>query len=256
MSAPPPFYDSVRRRAADRWNQLEQDPELAGPWHQLFKQVQSPRHVLSELLQNADDVRATEASVSIKNSTFIFEHNGDDFSEEDFASLCRFGYSNKRALHTIGFRGIGFKSTFSLGDCVKLLTPSLAVCFYRGRFTEPHWVCEEIETHGSTYVTVDIVDRHREKEVAKNLAEWIKSPVSLLFFKHIRRLQIGNREIHWDSMGLGPIPDSEWFALNEDADAPHLLIRSDDEAFLEDALSEVIEERMIGIQDEIDFPPL
>ena len=32
-------------------------------------------------------------------------------------------------------RGIGFKSTFSLGDTVELLTPTLAVAFHRTRFT-------------------------------------------------------------------------------------------------------------------------
>src|SRR5690606_23860960 len=106
----PAFFDGIRDRAARRWDQLEQDPELAGPWHQLFKQVQSPRHVVSELLQNADDAGATSAAVDIVNGEFVFSHNGGDFTAEHFASLCRFGYSNKRALHTIGFRGIGFKS--------------------------------------------------------------------------------------------------------------------------------------------------
>src|ERR1041384_1708518 len=136
----PSYFERIRGRASERWDQLESDPELAGPWHQLFKQVQSPRHIVSELLQNADDAGATEASVHLANGAFIFEHNGQDFVAEHFASLCAFGYSNKRSLHTIGFRGIGFKSTFSLGDSVELFTPSLAVRFFRQRFTEPHWV--------------------------------------------------------------------------------------------------------------------
>ncbi|MCY4459776.1 MAG: ATP-binding protein, partial [Albidovulum sp.] len=194
MSAQRAFYETVRKKAAQRWDQLEQDPELAGPWHQLFKQVQSPRHILSELLQNADDAGATEASVRIEDQTFIFEHNGEDFTDEHFASLCRFGYSNKRALHTIGFRGIGFKSTFSLGDCVKLFTPSLSVCFHRRRFTEPHRLSDNMDTLGNTRVVVEISDRHRQREVEKNLEEWLKSPVSLLFFKSIRRMRIGDQE--------------------------------------------------------------
>ena len=255
MNAQPTYFDSVRQRAAARWDQLEQDPELAGPWHQLFKQVQSPRHVLSELLQNADDVGATEASVRIDSATFIFEHNGNDFSEEDFASLCRFGYSNKRAMHTIGFRGIGFKSTFSLGGCVNLFTPSLAICFRRERFTEPNWLSERTETHGKTRVVVAIADRHRQREIEKNLEEWLKSPVSLIFFKNIRRLQIGDQEMHWGSLGPGPIPESEWVALNDDAGSAQLLVRSDDEPFPEDALEEVREERMLGIREEMEFPP-
>src|SRR5262249_29958995 len=126
MMAQPLYFEPIREAAASRWQQLERDPELAGPWHLLFEQVQSPRHVLSELLQNADDAGASEASVRVEDGDFIFSHNGGDFIEEHFASLCRFGYSNKRALHTIGFRGIGFKSTFSLGDTVELHTPTLS----------------------------------------------------------------------------------------------------------------------------------
>ncbi len=62
-AAPPGYFQPIKDRAAKRWDQLEADPELAGPWHQLFKQVQSPRHILSELLQNADDAGASEARV-------------------------------------------------------------------------------------------------------------------------------------------------------------------------------------------------
>ena len=255
MSAQPAFYETVRQKAARRWDQLEQDPELAGPWHQLFKQVQSPRHILSELLQNADDAGATEASVRIENETFIFEHNGEDFSDEHFASLCRFGYSNKRALHTIGFRGIGFKSTFSLGDSVKLFTPSLSVCFHRRRFTEPHWLSEEADTLGNTCVVIEISDQHRQREVEKNLEEWLKSPVSLLFFKSIRRVRIGDQEVHWGSPDPGPIPDSEWMTLYQGQDEAYLLVRSDAEAFPEEALDEIRGERMLGVEEETDFPP-
>src|SRR2546423_5165149 len=165
----PSYFERIRERASARWDQLDGDPELAGPWHQLFKQVQSPRHVVSELLQNADDAGATEASVRIQEKVFVFEHNGEDFKEEHFASLCRFGYSNKRALHTIGFRGIGFKSTFSLGDTVELFTPTLAVAFHQGRFTEPRWIYAA--THGPenlTQIRVAIDDSLKQRELEKN----------------------------------------------------------------------------------------
>ncbi|MBB4095524.1 ATPase [Ochrobactrum pecoris] len=252
---PPSYFHSIQDRAAKRWDQLEADPELAGPWHQLFKQVQSPRHILSELLQNADDAGASEARVSIENDRFVFEHNGEDFIEAHFASICRFGYSNKRALHTIGFRGIGFKSTFSLGDRVELFTPSLAVAFERSRFTEPHWIDGRQPTAGTTRVEVAIADALLRREVEKNLDEWLKSPVSLLFFKRIRRLQIGDKVVHWQSLGPGPIADSEWMALDDKADDPFLLVRSAEEAFPDEALDEIRKERMLGAEDGGDFPP-
>lgn len=255
IAVPPDYFHPIRGRASKRWDQLEADPELAGPWHQLFKQVQSPRHILSELLQNADDAGASEARVSIENDRFVFEHNGEDFIEAHFASICRFGYSNKRALHTIGFRGIGFKSTFSLGDRVELFTPTLAVAFERTRFTEPHWIDGRQLTNESTRVEVAIADALLRREVEKNLDEWLKSPVSLLFFKRIRRLQISDRVVHWQSLGPGPIAESEWMALDQKADDPFLLVRSGEEAFPADALDEIRKERMLGAEDGGDFPP-
>lgn len=255
MNHHPAYFERIRQRAAQRWDQLEQDPELAGPWHQLFKQVQSPRHILSELLQNADDAGATEASVRIEDQVFVFEHDGEDFSEEHFTSLCRFGYSNKRVLHTIGFRGVGFKSTFSLGDQVELFTPSLSICFQRRRFTEPKWLPTRSDTQGRTRIRIRIGDQHRQREVEKNLEEWLKSPVSLLFFKNIRRMRIGEREAQWGSLGPGPVAESEWMALNENADEAFLLIRSQAEAFPEAALAEIRQERMLDTDEDGEFPP-
>jgi hypothetical protein len=255
IAVPPGYFQPIRERASKRWDQLEADPELAGPWHQLFKQVQSPRHILSELLQNADDAGATEARVSIENDRFVFDHNGEDFIEAHFASICRFGYSNKRALHTIGFRGIGFKSTFSLGDRVEFFTPTLAVAFERARFTEPQWIDCRYLTSGTTRVEVAIGNPLLRREVEKNLDDWLKSPVSLLFFKKIRRLRIGNSEVHWQSLGPGPVAESEWMSLDEKADKHFLLARSAEEAFPVDALDEIRRERMLGAEDSGDFPP-
>lgn len=254
MNDRPAFFEPIRQRAVERWDQLESDPELAGPWHQLFKQVQSPRHILSELLQNADDAGATEANVSIEDGAFIFSHNGEDFTEEHFASLCRFGYSNKRALHTIGFRGIGFKSTFSLGGCVELYTPTLSIKFNQRRFTEPKWADNSINTNGQTTVRVEISDDHRLMEVEKNLEEWFRSPVSLLFFKHIRRIQIGGGELHWNIIGPGPVPNTEWLVLNDD-DEKFLIARSAPEQFPEECLIEINQERLLQAEENAEFPP-
>lgn len=255
MSSKPPYFEKIRQEAAQNWEILEQRPDLAGPWHQLFKQVQSPRHVLSELLQNADDANATEASVRVQDGVFVFEHNGEDFTEENFASLCRFGYSNKRALHTIGFRGIGFKSTFSLGDRVELYTPTLACVFERRRFTEPRWSTNGPRAAGKTCIQVVISDQHRQTAIEKNLEDWLRSPVSLLFFRHIRRIQIGKDVVHWGSLGPGPLPDSEWMALYDQQDDAYLLLRSDAEPFPDDALSEIRQERMLAAEEETAFPP-
>jgi hypothetical protein len=254
LATKPRYFEEIRSKAANRWDQLERDPELAGPWHQLFRQVQSPRHVLSELLQNADDALATEAKVRIEDGTFSFEHNGEDFSEEHFASLCRFGYSSKRSLHTIGFRGIGFKSTFSLGDRVELATPSLSVGFDRRRFTEPSWSTAGTRRDGRTCISVSIGDQHRQHELERNLEEWLSSPVSLLFFRNLRRIEINDRAIHWGGLGPGPVERTEWMAMHGSEDKPVLIVRSEAVPFPEAALAEIREERTLSADEEADFP--
>jgi hypothetical protein len=251
--SPPDYFDRIRNRAKARWEQLEADPELAAPWYQLFKQVQSPRHVVSELLQNADDAGATEAQVRIVNGEFIFSHDGSDFTGDEFASLCRFGYSNKRSLHTIGFRGIGFKSTFSLGDEVRLRTQTLSVAFFRERFSQPVWIDEE--PAADTEVSVVIKDEFLQREIEKNLQEWLASPASLLFFDSIRRFRVGDHEVRWDSVGEGPVPGSTWMTSSTEPDKKFLVIRSSEEQFPPDAVEELRQERMISSDEETSFPP-
>jgi hypothetical protein len=248
---PPSYFESIRTRAHNRWSQLEADQELAGPWWQLFNQVQSPRHVFSELLQNADDAGATFAKVEIIKGNFIFCHNGHDFDESEFSSLCRFAFSNKRSLHTVGFRGIGFKSVFSLGDPVRVATPTLGIGFFRGRFTEPIWTGETNEG-GLTEISVRIADENRCQEVQKNLNEWAESPVSLLFFNNLRELTIGAQTIKRSSRSSGPVPHSEWVKLEGRNSHEVLVLRSTDEEFPEEAKDEIRKERNLS---DLNLPP-
>jgi len=248
---PPPYFSSVRDRSRQRWDQLESDPELAGPWKQLFGQVQSPRHVLSELLQNADDVGARTVRASVRDGRFTFEHDGKDFDEDEFASLCRFGFSNKRKLHTIGFRGVGFKSTFSLGEPVEVLTPSLAVQFHKRRFTEPVWI-HDAPPCDVTRIAVKVQDPNRERELRKNLQEWGESPASLLLFNNINELTIDDVTLRKQPIGPGPVPSSERIRLVGHGEHDVLLFASPEEPFPDEAVGEIRQERDV---EELHLPP-
>lgn len=251
---PPAYFEKIRRRAADRWDQLEADRELAGPWHQLFRQVQSPRHVLSELLQNADDAGARRATVHFENGIFTFEHDGNDFTEDQFASLCRFGFSNKRSLHTIGFRGIGFKSTFSLGDTVEVLSPTLTVSFHRQRFTEPRWI-DGVQGSKATIVRVNVADKNRGNQLRGSLAEWAESPSSLLFFKNLKELTIDGATVRKRVTKHGPIENSAFLSLAGEETESLFLAQSKAETLPDDAAEEVRSERGVTDLEDLHLPP-
>jgi len=248
---PPNYFLGVAASAQKLWEQLDADPVLKGPWRQLFVQVQSPRHVLSELLQNADDAGAKSASVKVVNNEFVFEHNGEDFTGEQLQSLCRFGFSNKRNLHTIGFRGVGFKSTFSLGAPIRIQTPSLDVLFERERFTFPVWNPVPTATQ-LTRITVPFSDAHRLAQLRKNFAEWASSPVSLLFFRHLETVTVETQTVRKEVLGNGPIAGSFRIRLTGASSRELLLIQSNEEAFPESVVQEIRQEREA---DALNLPP-
>lgn len=244
MLVPPPYFDAVRQRAGEDWDALEARPDLAGPWWQLFRQVQSPRHVLSELLQNADDAGATWARAHLVDGALVFEHDGEDFDADSFQSLCRFGFSNKRRLHTIGFRGVGFKSTFSLGPRVDVYSPTLAVAFHQRRFTEPEWIGEalaEEPRHTTISVAIDHPDKLRQME--GELARWAETPVPLLFFRSVQRLELQGETIAKGPPESGPAPGSQWVELHSRETERVLHVVSEEAEFPTDALEEVRRER-------------
>lgn len=72
-------------------------------------------HFIYELLQNAEDPRATSVSFTLTDSEVKFEHNGERlFALKDVESITSIGNSTKRDDATsIGKFGVGFKAVFA-----------------------------------------------------------------------------------------------------------------------------------------------
>jgi hypothetical protein len=79
-------------------------------------------HFIYELLQNAEDARATEVRFILNNDSVEFEHNGDRlFSIEDVESITSIGVSTKKNDPTsIGKFGVGFKAVFAYTTTPKI----------------------------------------------------------------------------------------------------------------------------------------
>ena len=86
-----------------------------------------------ELLQNADDAKATKFKI-IKNGDLLFVANdGRVFNQTDLESLCRSASSNKVRGETIGYRGIGFKSVVGFSKEIHVLSGDLELTFSKKR---------------------------------------------------------------------------------------------------------------------------
>ena len=128
--------------------------------------------ILKELLQNADDAKATKMYVILdqrthKGECLLSEHwqdvqgpallvwNDSVFSESDIEGIQKIGIGNKSDADTIGQYGIGFNSVYHLTDCPSFITagnlcifdphcrysPGSSVEYPGGRFTlsEDFW---------------------------------------------------------------------------------------------------------------------
>lgn len=84
-----------------------------------------------ELLQNADDAKATRFLVTRHGDWLVCANDGQAFSRQDFYSLCRSASSAKHRGETIGYRGIGFKSVVGVATSVHLLSGELCATFSR-----------------------------------------------------------------------------------------------------------------------------
>ncbi len=237
----PNYFAPIRDAARRRWDQLEADPGLAGPWWQLLRQVESPAHVLSELLQNADDAGADAATARVDNGYFEFEHNGHDFSAEELRSLCEFGNSSKKSLLTVGFRGVGFRSLFSLGATIEVLTPTLTIRFERRRFTEPIWL-DDANPTSQTHIRVHLDSAATHAAIAASLARWRQTALPLLFFNNLRRLRLDAKELAIETQQPGPCTGASMVRLSGQQDDV-LVLRSPAEDFPLECLEEIRQER-------------
>lgn len=105
-------YQKIYETNQDEWRALTREPQkyealLAGHYS-------DSNHFVYELLQNAEDERATKVVIEFYRDRLIFYHNGDPFDEDDVrgVSSMLMGTKDRNDAQTIGRFGMGFKSVF------------------------------------------------------------------------------------------------------------------------------------------------
>jgi len=89
-------------------NNFDFDSILAGIYN-------DPSHFIYEILQNAEDAKATEISFTLYNYCLEIKHNGKEFDFYDVDGITGIGISTKKDdINSIGKFGVGFKSVFAI----------------------------------------------------------------------------------------------------------------------------------------------
>ncbi len=162
-----------------------------------------------ELVQNAEDAGRDldtqgAVTISVSHTRLKFEHNGRLFTVGDLEAICGIRSSKKPERGTLGYLGIGFKSTFNAADRVEVYSGHYSFKFDR---THHEWITSAQETPWhvipvwidtpSESVSPDattIIVRFRDDEARARVASDLRllSAQLFLFLKWLKTIRIEN----------------------------------------------------------------
>lgn len=165
---------------------------------QLVLESFAPEHVVTELLQNADDVGATFAEIELTDDGIFFSHNGEEFNEDYLKALCDIGQTTKKADIHIGFMGVGFKAVFKVSDRPHVFSGPFKFYFTREDVIVPYWLDEvptEVQKHLRNLLTIFFLPFRTDlpmeiKDSLKETSLTKLEPLSLVFLKNIEKMKI------------------------------------------------------------------
>ena len=177
-----------------------------GAWDGFYKTLSSlypdNAHFVFELLQNAEDTKATKVRFELSDESLTFKHNGSkEFNKKDIESITNVGNSTKtEELNTIGKFGIGFKSVFAYTTSPKIYSKTIS--FKIEKLFIPSLIDPKPITGGYTTIfnfPFDTEDKPKAKAVGevKSLFEELSDNV-LLFLTNIHTIewQLDNSKTH------------------------------------------------------------
>jgi len=196
---------------------------------QLMLESFAPDHVLTELLQNANDVKAKTVKITLTDTGILFTHNGQSFTEANLKALCDVGESTKKPGTDIGFMGIGFKATFKVADTVLVFSKPYQFCFNREEVIVPHWLDEvplDLGVYAENCETSFYLPFRRDLpieivESIKKTASTTLEPLCLVFLKNIEKIEVvcgKNSRILMKTRG-GQNEAAQHFSIVEKTDA-------------------------------------
>lgn len=152
-------------------------------------------HFIYELLQNAEDTKASKVRFVLKSESIEFEHNGQrSFSLNDVESITSIGASTKRDDHTsIGKFGVGFKAVFAYTSSPEIISDTYH--FIIRDLVVPEIQESQDKKTGATPKTTRFIfpfnnpaksSKRAVEEIQRGLSELKDN--SLLFLTHIREI--------------------------------------------------------------------
>lgn len=122
------WFDNLYQIRQNTATTLMDDFAISNIWNSVIEKYSDQAHFIYELLQNANDAKATKSSFQLTTDGLCFKHNGskkfwisnpDNEKQDqqnnklgDINAITAVAQSNKKDHSTIGKFGVGFKAVF------------------------------------------------------------------------------------------------------------------------------------------------
>ncbi|EJQ54907.1 Uncharacterized protein BWINRASL_00338 [Bacillus mycoides] len=134
--------------------------------------------VFIEMLQNADDAQSTAFYVCEVNGHVFIANNGKPFDDKDVRSICRSGASEKKRGETIGYRGVGFKSTTHLSKNIYIHSNECTFTFSKSLVAER---LGEINENKVPTIRIPFLLESLDADIAKTLNQLKQKGFTTIF---------------------------------------------------------------------------
>ena len=175
-----------RKKLAD----VLRDEEYSGIRHIVEELYPDSAHFIFELLQNAEDVGATEVDFELYSDCLSFEHNGRPFSEADILGITNIGKGAKfDDVDTIGRFGVGFKAVFAYTESPRIWSPTSS--FEINGLVLPSLLSDRTDLNGKTRFEFPFNNPKKPSDVAyREVEDGLRelAETTLLFLNHLHSI--------------------------------------------------------------------
>lgn len=204
------YFSALSKDRAESADMLEK-PSMRGIKNSVVEKYSDQAHFIYELLQNADDAKATSAKFILESNRLIFAHNGtrhfsvsDPAKEEEDSASGRLGDINaitsiansNKTEASIGKFGVGFKAVFQYTATPHIYDPEFR--FRIDRFIVPTPIDEDFPSRrrDETLFVFPFDHTERDEEEAyRDISDKLRNlSFPLLFLSQLKEIEfeIGN----------------------------------------------------------------
>ena len=177
-------------------------PAYIGIWKSIVDKYPESAHFIYELLQNADDAKATEVSMIIGDNYLIFKHNGTEGftitrEPEDEEEIVDYGHinsitavgastkANDNGTNKIGKFGVGFKSVFHITDRPEIYDDKFRFAIEDYIVPTPLDHDHKERSDGETLFYFPFKERINQRDVILSKLKALNNNNPLLFLKYL-----------------------------------------------------------------------